>query len=807
MGRMVTDFSLDLKLAFRRLRQRPGFTLAVTGILALCIGANTAVFSLFSNAILRPLPVDRPEELYSLDSVGRGDVSPAFSYPNYKDLRDRNASFTDLVAYRVAAISLGAEGRADRLWGYLASGNYFPTLGINPHLGRLLTPDDDRSPGAHPVVVLSYATWVKRFGADQSAVGRRVTLNGTEYTVIGVAPPGFNGTEKLVRCDVWVPMMMQPQIERSYPALEQRSSENMFVLGRLKPGIGLAQAEGDMQRIAHQLGEAYPDVNKGLAIRLTPPGLLGGYLRGPSLGFSTALLAVTGLVLLIACSNIAGLLLARATDRTRETAIYLALGAGASRLLRQHFVESLVLSTLGGGAGLLLAAWLNSALEAAMPRMDLPVQLELSLDYWIIAFCSGLSVATCLLCGLAPGWRAARMNVLEGLKSGGVGQGSRRWQLRDALVGLQVAGTLVPLTGALLAVQGLRNAVTFDLGFRPEGAAMLAFDLELQGYPKEKRGPFQRQLIEEAGGTTGLISTLPLSIESSSSTILIEGDTPKSNAELPLAAEYSASPEYFAAAGTRLLSGRFFSDADKAPVMVVNGTFARRFLPPDRPFSRRVRFSANDPWVEVVGIVEDGKHRSLTEGPTPALFRPLAQSPANRVVLVGRSDAPELETQRRLREAVRRLDPAVAVFNEGPLRDHLRLALLPSRVAAGALSAFAGLSLLMASAGIFGLMAYAISQRSREIGIRMAIGATPWQAVAGLLRRAAGLIAAGAAVGLVLSALMGRLLGPLLAGGAALSVSTLAMAAAALCTIAALAAFYPARRATRIDPLIALRYD
>jgi predicted permease len=804
---MATDLSLDLKLALRRLRQRPGFTLAVTGILALCIGANTAVFSLFSNAILRPLPVDRPEELYSLDSVGRGDVNPAFSYPNYKDLRDRSTSFTDLAAYRVAAISLGAEGRAERLWGYLASGNYFPMLGINPHLGRLLSPDDDRNPGAHPVVVLSHAMWVKRFAADATAIGRRVILNGREYTVIGVAPPGFNGTEKLVRCDVWVPMMMQPQIEPSYPSLEQRASENMFVLGRLKPGVSLVQAGSDLQRIARELGEAYPNTNRGLAIGLTPPGLLGGYLRGPSLGFSTALLAVTGLVLLIACSNIAGLLLARAADRARETAIYLALGAGASRLLRQHFVESLVLSALGGGAGLLLAAWLNAALVAAMPKMDLPVQLELSLDYWIIAFCAGLSLATCLFCGLAPGWRAARMNVLEGLKSGGVGQSSRRWQLRDVLAGLQVAGTLVPLTGALLAVQGLRNAVTFDLGFRPEGAAMLAFDLELQGYPREKREPFQRRVLEEAGVTAGLISTLPLSIESSSTTIRLEGDAPKSTAELPLAAEYSASPGYFAAAGTRLLAGRLFSEADKAPVMVVNGTFARRFLPADRPFARRVRFSDDGEWIEVVGIVEDGKHRSLTEGPTPALFRPLRQSPANRVVLLGRSDAPEAETQRRLREAVRRLDPAVAVFNEGPLCDHLRLALLPSRVAAGALSTFAVLSLLMASAGIFGLMAYAISQRSREIGIRMAIGATPWQAVAGLLRRAAMLIAAGAVGGLALSVLMVRLLGPLLAGGAELGFITMAMAAAALCAIGSLAAFYPARRATRIDPLIALRYD
>ena len=517
----------DCKLARRRRRLRPTFSHAIVAILTLCIGANTAVFTLLSNAVLRPLPVHQPDELVTLDSVGRGDASPVFSYPNYRDLRDRNAAFSALAAFRVVPINLGTSGRADRIWGYLASGNYFPLLGIRPHLGRFLSPDDDRNLRAHPVAVISHATWTRRFAADPAILSRPITLNGTKYSIVGVAPAGFFGTEKLIRCDIWVPMMMQPQIEPDNPWIERRAGENIFLLGRLKPGVSLPQATANLQQLARQLGEEYPDENRGLAIALTPPGLVGGFLRGPAIGFSSALLAVTALVLLIACGNIAGLMLARGADRTRETAVCLALGAGASRLLRQHFIESFTLASLGGAAGLLLAAWLNAALESALPAMDIPVQLSLAMDLRVIAFCALTSIATCILCGLAPALQAARQNILDGLKSGGLGPSARRWQLRDVLVALQIAFTLVPLSAALLAVHGLRNAVNLSLGFEPAHAASLTFDLDLEGYSREKGIALQRRLLADLP-SAGLITSMPLGIESNSNTFRPPDVTPGS---------------------------------------------------------------------------------------------------------------------------------------------------------------------------------------------------------------------------------------------------------------------------------------
>jgi predicted permease len=801
---MWTEVAFDLRLALRRQQQRPGFTLAVIGLLALCIGANTAVFSLVSNAILRPLPVERPEELFSLDSVGRGRVSPVFSFPNYLDLRDRNTSLTALAAFRIVPVHLGADGRSDRLWGYLATGNYFSALRVKPYLGRLLTPSDDDS---NAVVVLSHGTWTKRFGADPSVIGRKVTLNGQELQIVGIAPPDFVGTEKLVRCDLWAPMSLQPRIEPSHPALTQRDYERMFLFGRLKPALTVEQAQADLQRVAQQLGDEFPDSSQGLSIQLTPAGLLGGYLRGPSVRFSVALLVVTALLLLVACGNVSGLLLSRAADRTRETAISLALGASRSRLVQQHLMESLLLSVAGGAGGLLLAAWLNEALEALLPSLHLPVGFDLHLDLRIIAFCVGLTVATCLLCGLTPAGRATRLNVLAGLQNQGGSGWLRRWQLRDALVALQIAGALVPLTAALLAAQGLRQTLATGLGLQLDGASTLTVDFDLRGYAPARREAFGRRLLEEVGGVAGLISALPLGIDTAANSILVEGDSPQAAATLPLAAKYTTSPGYFAAAGTKLLSGRLFRDAEQAPVLLVNAAFARRFLPADRPFSRRVAFVPGGPWHEVVGIVETGKYRSVNEEPMPAIFLPWSAGSSGRLTVVARSEAPEAELQRHLREAVRRLDPTLAVFDEGPLRDRFRLALLPGRVAAGALSTFAALSLFMACSGIVGLMAYAVSQRSREIGIRMAIGATPWQAIDGLLRRVTLLITVGALGGLLLSATVSRFLGPLLAGGTELNLSALASAVTVLGVAAVLAALYPARRATRIDPLIALRYD
>ncbi len=812
MGRLRQNLTVSL----RRLRRSPGFTIAAIVTLALGIGANTTIFTAVNAVIFRPLPVERPNELVFLNLHAGKNEYPTQSYPNYLDFRDRNNVLSGLISYRIVPVSFSRSGGTNaRLWGYLVTGNYFDVLGVSALRGRILHPEDDRKRGGHPVAVISYAAWQRRLAGDPDAIGKTVKLNGLDYTIVGVMPQGFTGTETIYTPEIWVPMAMQLQIEPGNDWIDERRSANTFVLGRLKPGVTKPQAEAALNAIAVELGREYPQANEGIRIVLSPPGLIGTYARGAILGFATVLMGVAGMVLLITCVNLASLLLARASDRRKETAIRLALGASRGQLVRQLLTESVVLSVAGGAAGLLLATWLSSLFAAWRPPVDIPVFPVLHADTRVMVFAAVASLLTGLLFGLAPALQSTRASLSSALKSEALIEKLRRFHLRDALVAAQVALSVVLLIGSVLVVRSLQHALSLNLGFEPRHAASVAFDLALQGYQESRALAFERRLLDNVRGlagveSAGMIDGLPLTLAINNSTIFIEGKPIPRAADVPSAAIYRVSPGYLHTVRTKLLAGRDFDERDEQGPRraIVNQTFARQLLPGEDPLGKRFRFGAtSQDWNEIVGVVEDGKYRSLGEQPMPTVFRPLLRSAGLQTELVARSSMPEAELVGLLRRAVHELDPALPIYEAASLTDRLGLALFPARIAAIVLSAFGFLAVLLASTGVYGIMAYAVSRRTREIGIRMALGAAPFQVLRVVLGHTAILLVIGAAAGVGLALSAGRFFSLILYGVSATDPTTYALAIALIALVALAACWFPARRAISIDPVTALRTE
>ncbi len=798
----------DLRLALRRLRQNPGFTAVAILTLALGIGANTTIFSALNAILLRPLPVEKPNELVFLNNRR----FPTHSYPNYRDLRDRNEALSGLLAYRITSMSLSHGGRNARAWGYLVTGNYFEILGVQAIRGQMFGPADDLQPGAHPLAVISYGYWQRRFGADPEIAGKKVKINGLDFTIVGVAPAGFTGTEMFYLPEIWAPMMMQPQIEGGN-WLERRATQNAMVLGRLKPGVTRRQAEVSLNAVAAQLGREHPAVNEGLRIALSAPGLAGNFLRGPVVGFAGVLLAVAGLVLLIACANLASLLLARASDRRRETAIRLALGAGRGRLVRQLLTESLVLSLAGGAAGLLLARWLTGLIAAWRPPVDFALTWNLALDAPVLGFAAAVSFLTTLVFGLAPALASTRTGLVPALKNETAAGRLRRWELRDLLVTAQVGLCLILMIGALLVIRSLQNALRADLGFNPRGAVTVSLDLGLEGYDEERGRRFQQRLLEAIAArpgieSAGLISALPLALNSSNNSIYAEGAPVPKASEAPLAAYYEATPNYLRAMQTRLLAGRDFDHRDRRDsrrVAIVNQAFAARLFPGQNAVGRRFRFGPAGELNEIVGIVEDGKHVSLAEQSRPAVFVSLAQRYSRWITVVARSPLDPGEALRLVRRAVGEIDPHMSLYDSRPLADHLDLPLLPARLAAAALGVFGALAAALASSGVYGVMSYAIARRRREIAIRMALGASPAGVLRLVLARAGVLLGAGTLLGAGAALALARYFSQILYGVGPRDPATYAFAVVLLALIGLAACAIPARRALGVDPATALR--
>jgi predicted permease len=813
-------FWMDLRFALRRLVKSKGFTLIALLSLALGIGANTAIFSLVNTVLLRPLPVENPERLVALNfaSEKSDNIDPIFSYLNYRDLRDRNNVLDGLMAYRMAPISLSHDGFNERAWGYVATGNYFEVLGVKPALGRMLTPEDDKAEGAHPVMVISYECWQKRFAGDPKVVGRSVSVNARSFTIIGVTPRGFHGTEIAYAAEMWFPMMMLGEIAKWSKDLWDRSGQSYMVQGRLKSGFNIVQAQASLKAVMAQLAREYPE-NDGKTILLSPPGLFGLLFRGPILSYTGVLMIAAGLVLLLACLNLANLLLARAMERRKEFAIRLAIGAGRMAIIRQLLSESLLLSFIGGLIGLLLASWLVNALMAFIPQFDFPMSSTLHIDHRVLIFTLAASLLTGVIFGLLPALKSTKPDLVPALKDEISAGGSRRSLLRSGLVVSQVALSLLLLICAGLVLRGLLRAESLNPGFTPQNAILISFDLGLQGYDDERTKIFKQQLLERVRAlpgvqSAGLADYVPFDLMTRSSNIYAEGRRQERSVDPPAALRGSAGPGFIQAFGARLLQGRDFTAADnltKQTKAIVNETFARRMWQGEPAVGKRFsRHSPEGPWIEVIGVIQDGKYYSLSEEGRLFFYTNLEDDQGGSGVslsLVVRTPNEPLSLIAAIRREFGGLDRNLPVFNVKTMTEHMDFPLFPTRVAATLLGSFGLLAMLISAIGLFGVMSYVVSQHTHEIGIRLALGAQPWSILWLIAGQGLKLTLMGLVLGLAGAIALTRALSPFLYGISAVDPLTFILISMLLSCVALLACWLPAKRAMRVDPLIALRCD
>jgi predicted permease len=802
----------DVAYGLRVLLRNPGFAAVAVLSLALGIGVNALVFSVVNALVLRQLPVDKPEQLVFLETKQFG---AGHSFPNYREVRDQNQVFSGLLGYRVVQLELDSHQGATRSWGYLATGNYFDVLGIRPAVGRFFHQDDDVQAGASPYAVLSYGSWQSRFGGDRNVVGKTISINRKPYTVIGVAPLGFHGTEVFYWPEVWVPMMMQADIEPGNGWLEERSTSNTWIIGRLKSGVSKEQATANLNGIAAELSRRYPKFNEGMQFRLSRPGLIGSMLGGPTRAFSFAVLVLAALVLLTACANLASLVTARGADREREVAIRLSIGATRWRVLRQVLTETILLSVLGGAAGYALAFVLSRALSAWRAPLDFPVQFDVTPDWRVFFFAAVISLLAGVAFGLAPARHAAKTDANAVLKGEKLGWRGGRLPFRDVLVVVQVALCFVLVSGCLLSLRQLQNSLTIPLGFQPQGVSVVGFDLGLAGYNEEKGRDFQQRALHAVENLPGVTSaaysnSVPLSIDENRNSIYPE-DQPNLRASDALwAFTYEVSPQFFTTIKTQMLAGRDFTwhDDPKSPqVAIVNQAFGKQILRVDNPLGKRFHRGPGGMLVEVIGVVEDGKYESPADSPRPALFVPMLQHYNTTTMLMVRSSLPENEIVAKMRERLAQLDPQLPLSGVGGLQQILGFAFLPMHAAVVALSAFGILAIMLAVTGIYGLVAYAVAQRTREIGIRVAVGATPAMVLRLVMSRTAFLLGIGSATGIVLTLAAGKVMTAIVPGISPRDPLALLGVCATILLLGVASSWSPARRALRIDPMLALRHE
>ncbi|MGC1783155.1 MAG: ABC transporter permease [Acidobacteriaceae bacterium] len=806
----IENFLRDTRYALRQLRKSPGFAITAVLTLALGIGANVVVFSVLNALILRSLEVPRPENLYQV--VHRRYMDSGQSYLDYRDYRDRNTTFTGMAAYygmSSAGLSTGTFAR--KVWGYDVTGNYFDLLGIQPEVGRFFHADDEHGPGSAPYVVLSDRLWRSQFNGNPGIVGAVVDLDKHPFTVIGVAPRNFHGIERFCWPDYWIPIVNEQQIEGWDFLTSNRGYTVVSVFGRVKPGVTPQQATDNLNAIASQLARQYPDSDEGLRARLTRPGLWGDF-SSEVRAFLLGIMLLASLVLLAACVNLASLFGARAADRSRELAIRLAIGSSRWHILRQLLIEALLVSVAGGAIGTLFASALLGVLSRWQPFGDLHEHVLAAPDARVYGMALLLAVASGLLFGLLPARQIWRTDATQAMKSGVAEVAAfRHFSLRDLLLAVQIALCTLLVTASLVAVRGMMRSLHAPLGFQPQDATLAEMDLNMVGINGAAAVQTERRMIEEAEripgvSAAGTVNFAPLSGMGPDARVYRTGtaDFRPSNSVFD-ARCYSISPGYLQAAGTRLLAGRNFAwrdDAKSPKVVIVNETFTREMFGHAPAIGRH--FVIWGAPFEVVGVVDDGKYNSLTEASQPAAFFSLPQFQQSNATLVVRSHRPHADIAAALQHALTGMQPDLP-FKIESWSDALGMVLFPARAATVALGIMGLLAAMLAVTGIFGMAAYSVSKRMKELGIRVAMGAQPAQLMRSALGRPLILLLFGSMAGLAMGVLASRLLAqivyeatprdPLVLGGVLIIMALLGL----------LATWIPARRALAIDPAKLLR--
>ena len=804
----------DVRIALRQLRRSPGFAIAAVLTLALAIGANAVVFAVLNGLVLRPLNVPKAESLYAIQ---RGnDTYIIQSYPDYRDLRTRNRSFDGLAAYNISQVALDAGKDPSSVWGYETSGNYFDVLGVQPYLGRLFHGSDENGPNSAPYLVLTYGYWHSHFQDDRSVVGLQVRLNKHPFTIVGVAPPEFHGTLLFFSPDFFVPMVNQEQID-GRSGLNDRGKRWVFeVLGHLKTGVTPAQATADLNSVGSYLHETYPKDDDQKTFSLVRPGLHGNFFAPAMRAFLTGLMLLAGLILMAACANLGNLFAARAADRGREVALRLALGSSRKRILRQLFTEAVLISLAGGAAGLWVSVVLLHRLSTwqAFPQfpMNMPVNPDANV-YWAALL---LSLASGFLFGVVPVRQVLRTNPYEVAKAGATARVGRKLSVRDVLLVVQIAICAVLVTSSLVAVRGLVRSLHSNLGFDPKDSLLVDTDLSMAGYSNDRMPDMQKRMIEvmeTIPGVTrvGLVDIPPLHMGWAVTPIFTEATTDlrPSNA-VSQAVTYKVSPEYLHAASTALLAGRSFTvhdDTDAPRVALVNREFARRILGSDATGVGRHFKIPDGTRIEVVGIVEDGKYTAnIAEDPQPAMFLPILQSPASDTVMVLRSNRDQQHLAAAVRRKLRELDAGLPAFIQ-TWDEEMNGALFASRVATVSLGVLGLMGAMLSITGIFGMAAFSVSKRLKELGIRMALGAQRKEVLMAALGRPLKLLLFGSAAGLLLGLLATRLLAFIVYQATPRDPLVLAGVVLAMLFLGLLATWIPAQRALSVNPLILLRED
>jgi predicted permease len=807
----------DLRYAARMLRKSPGFTLLAVPTLALGIGASSASFTLINEAFLRPLPgVGHADRLVDLGRTQDGKGFDNLSYPNYRDLRDRNRTLSGLAGwvFEPKAVSLSENDSSERAFAEMVTWNFFDVLEAHPAAGRFFQAENE-APGSEPVAVLSHAFWKRRYHGDAGIVGSQIRINSQPVTVAGVAPEGFHGTTP-VAPDLWLPMISWSLVRPDGNPLESRVSVFMLGVGRLKPGATLSQARADFSALGATLEREYPEVNQGQGFALMATGLLPGEARPLAAGFFGALLGFTGLILLIACFNVTGMFLARAEMRRKEAALRVSMGATRWRVARTLLAEGVLLSTLGGAAGLLCAVWIRDLLLAFMPEFPVPIHVGLPLDWRVVGFAWAVSLLAGMLASIVPALRISQTSPMAALKEE-ASSGTRRVTMRNALVAGQMAVTLLLLVCAGLFARSLGRAAQVNPGFDLTNLQVVGLDLALSGMKEEEGIAFADQLLGRVQALPGVESAslawdLPLDGGGGGFGGIAAKETPAEGEEID--ADWNVvTPGYFANMKIPLVRGRDFSDADRrgaaTGAIIVNETLARRVLPGQEALGQKLfnKDGAEPARIfEVVGVARDQKYRSLGESPRSFVFVTLRQNYISRLNLAIRSTKPDA-TIASVRTLLRAMNPYLPVLSAQTMEEHAGLGLLPQRLAGWVTLWLGALGSLLAATGLYGVISLATLQRTREIGIRMALGALGRDVLRAVIWQGLRLALAGIAVGLVIAMAGTRLLAGLLFGISPLDPIVLGIVPFALASVAILASYLPAHRAARVDPVVALRNE